>query len=152
VIQGSATPTTAQNKNPWLEEIEKRAIAAIHERRKNVVGSSLSIVTNIWTNEIKSEVAAQMVKDVENELRKRADFCSVCYMVCGIEDRSHEPGSRCPRLPLGEDNEGWKSFKTNLKFKPGICYACALPTVRGSLDRLHHVADTGFDAEGTYIP
>lgn len=72
------------------------------KRRRDRPPSSAStiIFKTIFCTELALEIGAQMVYDVREDLTKRYHGCSVCYAIAGEEDRSHESGDACRKLPL----------------------------------------------------
>lgn len=135
-VDGPVQPLSAgsvdrRTDNPLLEDIERRAIKAIQERRKALpVTASVSITTNIWANEITLEIATQMVHDVRANVKANRRGCSVCYMISGEEVTDHKSGARCRKMPLTSTTSGWSDFKDNLYFVDGVlCWHCLLPTV-----------------------
>ena len=116
-----------------LELIEKKALDAIKERRKHQPPSPASVSVNatVWCTELKLEINAQIVRDVREDLQAKYRSCSVCYMIRGMEDWSHEAGDSCLTFPLSEETtNGWKHYKDTLKFPGGVmCWNCYLPTV-----------------------
>lgn len=116
---------------------------SIRNQRNALVpdSSSVSISQKVWSGELNREMDKLIIRDVREHLETIDGGCSVCYMIAGVEDRSHESGARCPRAPLKEDNEDWLAFKRDLRFPKGIiCFGCLLPTVRVSerLDLTRH--------------
>jgi hypothetical protein len=131
-IQSSETvKVPRRTENPLLEDIERKALAAIHERRKHIPASStVSVSKNIWANELVLEIAAQMVHEVRADVTENYRGCSPCYMIAGEAGTTHRSGKGCPKMPLTRSTVGWTDFKDNLKFAEGImCWNCLLPTV-----------------------
>lgn len=103
------------------------------ERRKAEPPStaSITVLTTIWSTELRLEISAQMVHDVREDVKANYHRCSVCYMVVGKADPSHVSGSGCRTLPLDDMTDGWGEFKEKLKFLPGLfCFKCFLPSVQ----------------------
>lgn len=122
---------SGRTENPLLKNVEERAINAIQERRKNLPAtSSVSILTNIWANEIILEIATQMVNDVRANVKANRRQCSVCYLITGEEGTDHQSGNRCPKMPLTQAVTAWADFKKTLHFVENVmCWYCLLPTV-----------------------
>lgn len=147
VKKPKAASEKKERQGHLLEELEDRARDAINLRRKNnPMPSSVSITAGVYAHELVVEIGNLMVVDMWKDIERTKMNCTVCYMIAGLEDRSHESGGRCPKIPLGERNEGWNAFKEAFRCQGGvICFKCCLPRVRRSLDRSHRVADIWLD-------
>ena len=126
-----------RTNNPYLKEIEDRAIEVLVQRAKDqpaTAASSTSKTITVWGNELNLEIGAQMVHDVRANVKANIRGCPLCYMIAGIDGTTHKSGNKCPKMPLTAETEGWVEFKNNLEYPEGIfCWNCLLPMVRSLL-------------------
>lgn len=105
------------------------AISKRHEAQP-LSHASVSIKSTVYSSELTAEVNMQMVNDVRKYVTDNFDGCSICHLISGRPDLSHQSGEGCQMRPLAKSDDEWENFKSSLRFTRGVvCWNCLLPTV-----------------------